>query len=217
MKKENIRAIVTLTLITLIAGVLLGYIFELTKEPIAAQEALAKQEACKSIFAAADSFEPYEGFDTEKANEAVAAHGFTQEYIDEVLIAKDSAGNPLGYVINLHTMEGYGGEIDLSMGITNEGVLNGIEILSIGETAGLGMKADTPEFKAQFAGKNVTQFAYTKAGANKEYEIDALSGATITTNAMVNAVNAGLACFSDVLQQNGTQAENGEGGVTADE
>ena len=71
-------------------------------------------------------------------------------------------------------------------------MLNGIEILSISETAGLGRKADTDDFKNQFSNKNVAQFNYTKSGAAAEYEIDAISGATITTNAMVNAVNAGL-------------------------
>ena len=66
------------------------------------------------------------------------------------------------------------------------------QILSISETAGLGMKADTDDFKGRFSNKKVAQFNYTKSGATAEYEIDALSGATITTNAMVNAVNAGL-------------------------
>ena len=67
--------------------------------------------------------------------------------------------------------------------------------MSISETAGLGMKADTEEFKSQFSGKNVEAFSYTKTGAAKEEEIDAISGATITTNAIVNGVNAGLISF----------------------
>ena len=60
------------------------------------------------------------------------------------------------------------------------------------------MKADTPEFKEQFKDKQVSQFSYTKSGASQEYEIDALSGATITTNAMTNAVNAGLIYFQNI-------------------
>ncbi len=196
--KNNIRAIVTLTVITIVAGVLLGFIYELTKGPIAYQQDLQKQEACKSVFAGAETFEPYSGFDENAAAGTLNNAGFSPVSIDEVLVAKDAGGKELGYVFNVTTMEGYGGEIKLSMGVTSEGVLNGIEILSIGETAGLGMKADTEEFKSQFSNKAVTQFSYTKSGASADYEIDAISGATITTNAMVNAVNAGLVYFDSI-------------------
>ena len=68
-------------------------------------------------------------------------------------------------------------------------------ILSIGETAGLGMRANTDAFKDQFKDKNVDKFEYTKTGATADDKIDALSGATITTNAMTNGVNAGLCAF----------------------
>ena len=56
----------------------------------------------------------------------------------------------------------------------------------------LGMEADTDEFKSQFIGKQVNKFEYTKTGSTKDSEIDALSGATITTSAVTNAVNAAL-------------------------
>ena len=81
------------------------------------------------------------------------------------------------------------------MGIDNEGTVKGIELLKISETAGLGMKAKEDAFRNQFAGKNVTQFSYTKTGAASDFEIDAISGATITTKAVTNAVNAGLEYF----------------------
>ena len=54
------------------------------------------------------------------------------------------------------------------------------------------MRANTDEFKGQFANKQVEQFTYTKTGAKSDCEIDALSGATITTKAVLNAVNGGL-------------------------
>ena len=78
------------------------------------------------------------------------------------------------------------------MGVTVDGVTNGISFLSISETAGLGMKAKEDDFKNRFSGKEVSQFVYTKNGASADNEIDALSGATITTNAVTNGVNAGL-------------------------
>ena len=111
------------------------------------------------------------------------------------MLARDNAGNELGYAFTVTTAEGYGGDIQFAMGIRDDGTLNGISILSISETAGLGMRATTDDFKNQFKDKNVEKFTYTKTGAASEDEIDALSGATITTNAMTNGVNAGLAAF----------------------
>ena len=105
---------------------------------------------------------------------------------------KDASGETVGYVVNVTSHEGYGGDIDISVGIREDGTVTGIEMLSICETAGLGMEADTDSFKSQFAGKKVDKFKYTKSGATVDEEIDALSGATITTNAVTNAVDAGL-------------------------
>ena len=73
--------------------------------------------------------------------------------------------------------------------------VTGISFTNISETAGLGMKAKEDSFKDQFKEKKVESFQYTKSGAEKDEEIDALSGATITTNAVTNGVNAGIAYF----------------------
>ena len=125
----------------------------------------------------------------------LSENGYGAQNIDEVMTAFDSSDNEIGYAFTITTSEGYGGDIQFAMGVQADGTLNGISILSIGETAGLGMKADTDAFKDQFKNKNVEKFKYTKSGASAEDEIDALSGATITTNAMTNGVNAGLCAF----------------------
>ena len=103
--------------------------------------------------------------------------------------------NSYGFVNNITTPEGYGGDITFSLGVKNDGTLNGIEILSISETAGLGMNATKDDFKNQFKDKKAEEFKVTKTGAQSEDEIDALSGATITSRAMVGGVNAGLCAF----------------------
>ena len=61
------------------------------------------------------------------------------------------------------------------------------------------MKADTDEFKSQFKGMHVASISYTKTGKQNDYEIDALSGATITTKAVLNAVNGGLLYIRTVM------------------
>lgn len=179
--------------ITLVAGLLLGLVYDVTKEPIIQQKAKAKAEACKNVFSEASSFE---GMYTEDGPTSYFVAGLDSNVsIDEVMQALDSSGNLLGYVITVTDHEGYGGDIQFSMGVTLDGTLNGISLLSISETAGLGMKAGDV-LVPQFTNKNVSQFTYTKSGSTNDSEIDAISGATITTNAVVNGVNGGLLFFN---------------------
>ena len=192
-----IKDTIAITLITLVSGLLLGLVQDITAGPIAEQQQKAKEEAYKAVFADADSFEQVEL--TEEVSAGLEAcldeNGYGAQNIDEVMTALDASGSQIGYAFTVPTCEGYGGDIQFAMGIKDDGTLNGISILSIGETAGLGMKANTDAFKDQFKDKNVEKFAYTKTGATADDEIDALSGATITTNAMTNGVNAGLCAF----------------------
>lgn len=194
--KEMMKNTGILLAITMIAGLLLGLVYQVTKEPIAMQEAMAKQEACQEVFVDAASFEAVELSAVDES--AWSSEGYGQESVDEVMMAKDSAGSTIGYVITVTTKEGYGGDIQFTMGVREDGTVNGISLLSISETAGLGMRADEV-LKPQFAGKQVEKFSYTKSGATADNQIDAISGATITTNAVTNGVNAGLYYFRTVL------------------
>ena len=203
--KEMMKNTGILLAITVVAGLLLGLVYQITKDPIAAQEAKAKQEACKEVFTDAAAFEAVEVTPVEEAVWKDA--GYVQETIDEVMCAKDASGGVLGYVITVTTKEGYGGDIQFTMGVADDGTLNGISLLSISETAGLGMRAGEV-LVPQFAGKQVEKFSYTKTGAASDDQIDAISGATITTNAVVNGVNAGLLCFQEKLNMTEGGAAN---------
>uniref|UniRef100_UPI00351F8847 RnfABCDGE type electron transport complex subunit G n=1 Tax=Blautia faecicola TaxID=2509240 RepID=UPI00351F8847 len=197
MKNKIIKDALALTLITLVAGVALGGVYEITKDPIARQEAQAKAEAYEQVFTDAAAFEEVKMDDTliQTIRDRLDQEGYKAQSIEEIMRAEDQSGEMLGYAFTVVTSEGYGGDIQFSMGVQNDGTLNGISILSIGETAGLGMNADTPAFKDQFVGKQVEQLQYTKKGATQDDEINAISGATVTTNAMTNGVNAGLCAF----------------------
>ena len=190
MSSESIRNTISLLVITLIAGLLLGAVYEVTKEPIAKEQQKAKEEAYKAVFAEADFFGEME------LDENVLADITDQQGLDatveEIMAVLDKSGNPAGYVLTVTDHEGYGGDVQFAMGVKTDGTVNGISFLSLSETAGLGMKANEDTFKKQFAGRNVEKFSYTKNGSTSDEEIDALSGATITTNAVVNGVNAGL-------------------------
>lgn len=197
--KNMIKDAAVLFVITVAAGLILGFVYQITKEPIALAEEKAANEAYAEVFADASSFEECALADP------AADPVWTEEYkavdIEKELEAKDGAGSVLGYILTVTSHEGYGGDITFTMGIRMDGTLNGISILDISETAGLGMKAEAV-LKPQFQNKNVSNFTYTKTGASSESQIDAISGATITTNAVTTAVNAGLYYFQTQLGGN---------------
>ena len=195
MKNKIVKDTLAITVITLVAGLALGIVQDITADPIARQQALTKERAYKEVFTDAASFETVSSGEDADLEAYLDENGYPAQNIDEVMVAKDDSGNELGYAFTVTTTEGYGGDIQFTMGVRDDGTLNGLSILSIGETAGLGMKANTDDFKNQFSNKKVDAFQYTKNKAESENEIDAISGATITTNAMVNGVNAGLCAF----------------------
>lgn len=106
-----------------------------------------------------------------------------------VVDALDAQGNKIGSVV-VNSTKGYGGDISVMTGVDAEGKVTGVNILSHAETAGLGANATTEKFRNQFinlvAGITVSK---DKAGENS---IDALTGATITSRAVTDAVNAAI-------------------------
>lgn len=221
-RKSMLRDAVVLFAITLIAGLILGGVYQVTKEPIAAQKEKARQEACREVFAEAASFEAVDSQAGEGAEYRTPRDGDWTERgyggvdIGEVMRAADAGGGSLGYVITVTAHEGYGGDIQFMMGVREDGTLNGISLLSISETAGLGMRAEEV-LKPQFAGRGEESFFYGKGGAaptgggaaagtvtaGGAGQIDAITGATITTSAIVDGVNAGLYYFRSVLAEGG--------------
>lgn len=198
-RKNMLKDAFVLLVITLIAGLALGFVYELTKEPIRVQKEKAIQKACQTVFAQAESFEMLKYEPAALLTGELKEKGVT---IGTVFAALDNSGKQMGYVVETSTSEGYGGNITLYTGITKDGILNGISILSIAETPGLGMNAQSV-LVPQFENVPATIFTYTKTGSTKDSEIDAISGATITTEAIVNAVNGGVRVVTEDLWKGG--------------
>ena len=188
-----------LTAITVVAGLLLGVVYGVTKDPIAKAQEEAKQEAFRSVLSDAETFESDTEFDADAASALLKENGYTSDDISEVAEGKDSSGETVGYVVNVTSHEGYGGDIDISVGIREDGTVTGIEMLSISETAGLGMKATEPSFYNQYVNKQADKFVVSKDGGDGE-QIDALSGATITSRAVTGAVNAALGYYQNAFK-----------------
>lgn len=194
MNKNLVMDCIKLCVITLVAGLLLGIVYNVTKNPIAAQEAKTKQAAYKTVFTNADKFEDVK-VDQKDVKAVLKKNDLAQNTISEVVKAVDKSGKQLGYVFSVTNPDGYGGDITLSVGIRNDGTVNGYETLSISETAGLGMKAKEPEFKSNFKNKKADKFEVVKdgSGKNDDSKVDAISGATITSRAVTSAVNSCVA------------------------
>lgn len=190
--KSIVIAIAAIFVITLVMGVALGTVYNVTKDPIAQAEEQAKQDAYREVLPEATRIAVVDA-DMSIVNDFLVTYGFENVSIDEISVGGNDETNELvGYVVLVTSSAGYGGDIQLVVGVNAEFRITDIKFLELNETAGLGMEADSEEFLSQFIDKPVNNFTYTKTGSTKDSEIDALSGATITTSAVTNAINAAL-------------------------
>ena len=197
MNKQIVHDALILTAFTLVLGLILGVVYGITKKPIDEANAAATREAYQAVFADAEDFTPQD-YDKDAANKMVADAGYS-DTIDDVETAVDKNGNPLGYVITVTAKDGSQGSITFSVGICNDGTVNGYSITDIGETPGLGMKAEEEDFFSQFQNKKVDQFTVVKQAPSSDEEIEAITGSTITSKAMANGCNAALYYFQNAL------------------
>ena len=174
-----------LFVITAITGLVLGGVYTMTLEPIKTAKEKEKMEALAQTLPEASDFESLD-------------HPQGQSVIKEV--NRGSAnGEIVGYNITV-TPKGYGGLIEMVVGISDEGRLTDIKILSHTETPGLGAKAADPAFSGQFHEKNVEKIIVTTTPATADNEIQAISGATITSEAVASGVNAALGYWAKNLK-----------------
>ncbi|MBQ4569750.1 MAG: RnfABCDGE type electron transport complex subunit G [Ruminococcus sp.] len=164
----------SLFLICLVVAFLLAGTNELTKEPIAQLQAKKADQAKLQVCPDAVTFDGQEETDVP----VEFYRGFDEE------------GNLVGYAIP-SSHKGYGGEVEIMVGISSKGEITGVNILSINETPGLGMNATKESFRNQFLGEIPDKSFTAKDDPSKE-KIDALTGATITSEAVSQAVNKAI-------------------------
>lgn len=211
--KETIKNALILCTITLVAGFLLGGVYEITKEPRAKQQEITKTNSYREVIKEAASFEEL-NVDNKDISELLKAHGITEKaaVIDACVKALDKDGNIIGYIVSATSKEGYGGNISLSVGFDMTGNVTGVSILSISETAGLGMEAKNESFLNQYKAEGASLYIVGKSDNEDGINIDALSGATITSKAVTKAVNAAKITDLYLMGESDVKAETGEGG-----
>ncbi len=190
MKKETVAYILRLTvvlfLITAVVAGLLGLVNYVTKDKIA-QINQEKTSAAMNAVLPADSYTPVEQLPVDAPETVAAAY------------TASTGGSLTGYVVEVKPT-GFGGEIDIMVGVDTAGAVTGISIVSHSETASLGAvaaenNAKGESFRQQFVGSSGT-LAVSKDGGT----IDALTGATVTSRAVTGGVNDALACAAQMTE-----------------
>ncbi|MBQ7175423.1 MAG: RnfABCDGE type electron transport complex subunit D [Lachnospiraceae bacterium] len=197
------RPVVVLTVISAIAGIALSSVYVITKDTIDEQKKAASAASYLIVCPGAVTLEADETMDQaiEALNGEVYGTSYGRVRINEAYVGKDASGNIAGYVVSVTSSDGFDGNVSLAVGLDPEGRMNGIAFTELNETPGMGMRVDEPLFKDQFSGKMVDKFVMTKSGeASAENEVDTVSGASTTSGAVVNAVNAGLDFFHSTVK-----------------
>lgn len=185
-----------LCIITLVAGALLGFVYELTKDVIAESEVGEKLAAYEAVFPDAE-FKENEAFADKLASQeyadALAAAGVEKASVLEAYEAVDASGNVAGYVMLTQSTAGYEGEVGISVGMLPDGTVCGIEFVTLNETQGVGSRAAEPDFKDQYVNQGSEGFTL---GGN----INGMAGATVTSKAVTNAMNAAVVFVQQFAQ-----------------
>lgn len=164
MKNKFLKNCLALFLITLVAGVSLAFVNEITKEPIAQAQDKARLEAYEVVYpnAKIETLDNTEEI-LKNSSASLKKENLSQCTVDDVLKATDKSGNTIGYVFSATSPSGYGGDVKVAVGVSNkDNSITGFTVLSHSETAGLGAKATEDEFKSQFIGKSANGINYTK-------------------------------------------------------
>lgn len=175
MKKsfnEIIKPVLVLVCICLVVTALLAYINSVTSPIIAKAEKEKTEQAMSEVLCEADGFEKLE---IENLPDRV-----TEVY---------TATNGVGYVFML-TTKGYGGDMKLICGMNAEGVIEQCKTLSHAETSGLGSKTAEDPYRNQ----------YCKKSADTLSQVDAITGATISSNAYKNAIEDAFKAYDMVKE-----------------
>lgn len=189
--KTILMPTVVLVLICLVSTFLLAVTYDITAPLIAERAVLAEVEARQKVLPAAASFGEVQEFELAGTTSTLAP-------------GLDENGEVVGYAIT-GDGSGYGGQVRMLVGVGLDGVVTGATPLILNETAGLGMKAEDPTFLSQLEGaKSGISVVKNNPGEN---QIEALTGATITTDAVVSAVSRALEVFEREVVMGGDTSE----------
>ncbi|ADL68388.1 RnfABCDGE type electron transport complex subunit G [Thermoanaerobacterium thermosaccharolyticum] len=201
-KNDILKTGITLLIITGIAAIVLGFFNFITEKPIAKQLENTNMEAMKAVLPA----EQYTKLDLSKYKFNFDTSGDPKltpdsRLIEEINEAK-SNGNVVGYVIKV-APKGFSGPVDEMIGINKDGKITGITIVNQSETPGLGAKSEDPNWNKQYKGKNADKdLVVVKTVPSQDNQIQAITGATITSRAVTKGVNTAIEAYRVIAGSN---------------
>ncbi len=201
-KRELLKLVLILTAFLASAALILSGLFNLLRPLAERREEKRILSAMEKVFPA-DSYEAFE-------------HNFDKAL--GVLSAKKviTAGETTGYCIET-SANGYENRVHIVVGIDLQGAVTGVEILSIKETPGYGDRIDDYEFLSRFNGKN-SELTVVRGEADDDNEISAVSGATVSSNAIKEGVNHAIAAVSQLrAEEKAKEAEEAAAALAAAE
>ncbi len=177
--KDFIKPVLVLVIICLITSTLLAVTNNATAPVIETNSKAAADASRREVLPEADSFTLMEGL--------------TNEYVTEVY----KADNGAGYVITAQA-KGYGGQVPVMVAFNTDGNIAAVKFLNNDETPGLGQKVKDAWFGEQFAGRQSdVELVLTKNGG----DVDAISGATISSKAAVTALNGAREIYKEAVNK----------------
>lgn len=192
IKSSFVNLLVTLTVITLVAGLSLGYVFQWTKEPIAKAQMQKQLQAIEAVVKGYDNNPVVEKF------KVATVAGDSLEFFP----AKEK-GELIGMAVKTKSSKGYSGDIWLMVGFSMDGTIQNAVVIEHKETPGLGSKMTDPKFLKQYMGRNPgsENLNVKKDGGS----VDAITGATISSRAFSEAVQKAYDTFHSMSYGNDQQ------------
>lgn len=187
---ETLKLGLILFIITAVAASVLAVSNSVTSERIAEADRLAKERAKMEVLEMAEEFNP---IDEGRLKDIIGSNTNIVE-INEGYKGSDL----IGYTFNIK-VNGYGGEITFMTGVSKEGKITGLKVLNHGETPGLGANSTKPYFSNSFKDKSVANELTAVKSPQGDNEVQALTSATITTNAIVDGVNTVRQVYNEKL------------------
>ncbi|MFA0816404.1 MAG: RnfABCDGE type electron transport complex subunit G [Anaerofustis sp.] len=191
--RDIVKLAVILLIISAIAAGALAYTNQVTAPQIASSKETAATEARTVVMPKATDFTLMA--DDQLASVAEGA-GLTTDELNQIYAAYQD-GTLIGYTFKT-TSKGYSGDIIALTGINLDGTLGGVTVLTQTETAGLGAKSQT-DWIDQYQGKSISsELTVIKLGTPNDSQIQAITGATITSRAVTKAVNMARSAFLEL-------------------
>jgi electron transport complex protein RnfG len=187
--KDIFRLIIVLTCICIVSAIALAKIYDFTKGPIAHQKRLEVLRAIEKVLP------PYDNEPDRDMVELPIGIDKKGKEIQGVFYRGVNGGRLIGVAFKVISPEGYGGNIEVMVGLLPNGTIHGVEVLSHLETPGLGAKIREAQFKDRFKNRSLsnTRWAVKKDAG----DIDGITGATISSRAVIKAIKEGLEFYRD--------------------